>query len=191
LLEGKMLSDLARIQIEGLAPAQAEVPGQETPDSTPDSGTPEATAAVEMVAKALVLERDGNGDWVVVEPAGRQTDQATLAGVIPQLTALNVLSTLDPAPEASATGLDQPANVITITDQSGQQTVIRVGKSVPTGSGYYVQLGEGGPVYVISRFSLSQILDLWQNPPLLPLPTATAEISSTVTGPEITLTPAP
>jgi hypothetical protein len=63
--------------------------------------------------------------------------------------------------------------------------VVNVGKSTPTGSGYYVlDSGADRAIYVIGKFNIDAMTGLIYQPPVLPTATTMLEIA-----PETTPTP--
>ena len=91
--------------------------------------------------------------------------------MVEQLVSAEVLIELSTPPAADQTGLDKPAYVLTITDQSGQKTVIEIGSETPTQTGYYIR--KESVVYVADKFGIDNLVDMLKNPPIQP-PTATA-----------------
>jgi hypothetical protein len=94
-----------------------------------------------------------------------------MSGKMGQLAVMQPISTLNPPPAESEIGLDPPAYTITLTDESGNDTVMEVGAHTPTQSGYYLRMT--GTVYVVSTATIDEIVGMLANPPV-PVPTATS-----------------
>jgi hypothetical protein len=141
--------------------------------------------------KQLYLRKIGVGNWIMTEPVRQNVDIEKVNGVVEQLVAAEVLNKLSTPPAADQIGLDKPAYVLTITDQSGKKSVIEIGAETPTQSGYYVS--KEGSVYVADKFGIDSFVDFLKNPPVAP-PTATATGSlvpqETITG-TVTVQPTP
>jgi hypothetical protein len=152
--------------------------------------------------KVLVLGRDVEGLWTIVEPQSEWlTDSAGVESGISQLLSLQSQFTLEMPDDLAKYGLLQPAYQITINLNGGEKHVLLVGSEAPAVSGYYVQL-DGGAPRVVSKFSLDPVINMVEKPPYqateTPLPTletsgtpgVTQEVDSTEL-PESTATPAP
>ena len=106
----------------------------------------------------------------MTEPERSNVDLEKVNGVVEQLVAAEVLNVLSTPPAADQTGLNKPAYVLTVTDQSEKKFVIEIGSETPTQSGYYVS--KEGLVYVADKFGIDSLVDFLKNPPVAP-PTAT------------------
>ena len=124
----------------------------------------------EAQGKQLYLRKIGVGNWIMTEPVRQNVDLEKVNSVVEQLVSAEVLNALLTPPSADQTGLDKPAYVLTITDQSGKKSVIEIGSETPTQSGYYVS--KEGLVYVADKFGIDSLVDMLKNPPVAP-PTAT------------------
>ncbi len=118
------------------------------------------------------LGRDDQDLWSLTEPQVDATDVGAAESNVSQLISLTVLSTLDPVPPPAATGLDQPADTITIQTKDGKEVKIQVGKQTPIANGYYVQVDQGA-VSVVSKFGLESVLTMLTEPPIMTTPTET------------------
>jgi hypothetical protein len=139
----------------------------------------------DSLGKAVVLGRDANGLWTLVEPAGKQIDLAAAESGVTQLLSLPITLTLEPAFDQAAIGLSPPAYTITLDLSDGKQMVVKVGKLTPIKNGYYTQVDDG-PTTVVSNYSLDAFLKMLENPPALETPTPTLSVTSTLTGTETT-----
>jgi hypothetical protein len=118
------------------------------------------------------LGRDDNDLWSLTEPKVDATDVGGAESIVSQLVSLSVMSTLDPVPPPEATGLDKPADTITIQLKDGSETKIQVGKQTPIANGYYVQVDQGA-VSVVSKFGIESVLKMLTEPPIQVTPTET------------------
>jgi hypothetical protein len=140
--------------------------------------------------KSVEFRRDDQNQWVQVRPAGPEIDSAAMDTTIGQLVTLPVVTTLEEAPELQAAGLEPPAYRLLITLDNGDQVIANIGKTTPTGSGYYV-LSSDRRMYIASKYGLDPILQLVDTPPLKPTPTpAPPQETPGATGmPAVTATP--
>jgi hypothetical protein len=121
-------------------------------------------------SKEIVLDRDASGAWTLTTPKVDGTDTAQVEQAVTQLTSLSVVNTLDPAPAKDAVGLSPAVYTMTVTLKVGGQKIINVGKITPTQSGYYAQV-DNGPMYVVSKYGLDEVLGLLETPPVMPTST--------------------
>ena len=82
----------------------------------------------------------------------RQSYPETVAGAMGQLSADRELEDADALKEY---GLDTPVYTITLTDEEGTVTEIKVGNA--TGNDYYATVGDTGKVYTIQASALDDI----------------------------------
>ncbi len=130
--------------------------------------------------KTVMVSRDTNGQWSLVEPKADYTDVASVEAAATQLASLQVLLTLDTSANLADYGLDKPTYGITVTENGGQQFIAQIGNSTAASTGYYV-LAPGGLPQIVSKYSIDAVLKLWLNPPI-----ATPTVAPTQTG---TITP--
>jgi hypothetical protein len=130
----------------------------------------------ETTGGAVILERDADGLWELVQPAGAETDQAEVETKLGQLTSLRIKTSLEPAADLSIFGLDSPAYRVSLRTTDGQEYGLAVGDLTPTGDGYYVQLN-GNPPQVVNKINIESFLGILDEPPILlnPEPEAPAE----------------
>lgn len=100
------------------------------------------------------FEKDGD-TWYYMEDQDfplRQSYPETVAGAMGQLSADRELEDPDALEEY---GLDAPTYTITLTDEEGTETEIKIGNT--TGNDYYVTAGDTGKVYTIPATALDDI----------------------------------
>jgi hypothetical protein len=147
--------------------------------------------------KSVMIARDVNGQWALVDPKADYTDVASVEAAITQLSSLQVLTVLDATDNLADFGLDEPAYTISVNINGGQQYLAQIGNTTATSNGYYV-LVPGGVPQIIAKYGLDAVLKMLQNPPVA-TPTATptqtgtivstAEMTSTLEAPSSTPTP--
>jgi hypothetical protein len=132
----------------------------------------------------VTLGRDEKGVWALTQPQ-EPTDVSKAEALISQLVDLKILNTLASAPPGQATGLETPADTITVNMNGGDQYLIKLGSPIPTGSGYYLTVNDG-PVLVVSKYGVESVVGIISNPPVQA--TATPEVAPTLeaTGPAAT-----
>lgn len=125
------------------------------------------------------LYRDsGSSNWAIADVPVDQADSHQIESISTQLYSLQVQETLTQTPPLDSIGLVTPAYTITMTTSDGTQLITYVGTQTAIGSGYYVRV-DSGQVVIVDKVVLDDILNLLNNPPLLP--TATPEVTSTET----------
>ncbi|MEJ2600019.1 MAG: hypothetical protein P8Z00_16920 [Anaerolineales bacterium] len=140
----------------------------------------------------LVLGRDASGAWSLEEPKAAATDVGQAESAVTQLSTLSVLNTLASTPQAEASGLGNPSDVITLTMNSGPLQIAYIGKKTPIQNGYYAQLGKDGPVMVLKTDGVDALLRILDSPPILGTPTPTGQPAITPTfTPTVTPQPSP
>lgn len=84
-------------------------------------------------------------------------DSSTVQSLTEAAMALSATAKLEAAGSLADYGLDAPATVTAAYKDSTTHT-LRIGSVVPSGSGYYVALDEGGEVYICSSTTIEQFL---------------------------------
>jgi hypothetical protein len=120
----------------------------------------------------------GTSDWAIAAVPADQADTFQIESVSSQLFSLQVQETLSQTPPLNSIRLDTPAYTITMTISDGSQLITYVGIQTAIGSGYYVRV-DSGPIAIVDKVVMDDILNLLKNPPLLP--TATPEVTTTET----------
>lgn len=137
----------------------------------------------------LFLRKLGGGLWIMTEPERQNLDLEELNARVTQLSLINIMTTLQPAPEADEIGLLPPAYTLTITDEAGKKYILDVGSETPTQSGYYVRMN--GSIYVVSKFNIDGMIEMLENPPIAPptgTPTGAVAPQEVITGTAVTTT---
>ena len=131
--------------------------------------------------KFLVLGRNTEGLWTVLEPKGEgETDASQAESAITQLISLRSQFSLEMPDSLEKYGLLNPTHTITVAMNGGEKHILQVGSEAPAVSGYYIRLDNGFP-QVVSKYSLDPVLEMIEKPPYVPtdIPTLPAEASGT------------
>ncbi len=134
--------------------------------------------------QTVILRRpDPKAEWQVVQPAPQGNefaDQQRITSALYSLAAPSVLTTLDATSDLHTLGLDKPTYIIKVRLKDGKTWQMNVGNETPIQSGYYAQVGQ--QIVVVDKYTLSNVLDLLQTPPLAtPIPTPTQAATPTST----------
>ncbi len=119
---------------------------------------------------SVAVQRNEEGNWVLLEAENEQADQDRIGSAISQAETLRVLTTLEEEPDLDVIGLDHPQYRVSITLADGGIQVAVIGRETPTGSGYYARL-EGNPLQVVNKSSVDSLLEILTDPPIAPTPT--------------------
>jgi hypothetical protein len=151
---------------------------------------------VDQHGLSIVSKLDSNNQWTIEQPAGLLVSQGSMQLILSDLYGITIQSTLLSQLPLDSTGLQLPTYTITLTYQSGQTHLIKVGNLTSTQSGYYVQLDTGNAV-IVSQSGIDGVVGVFKSVAYTPTPTLSADTSTpsatltaTVT-PTLTLTPTP
>ncbi len=127
------------------------------------------------------LYRDpASSNWAIEGVPAAQADSAKIKSAINQLETMQVQETLTQTISLAAIGLETPAYTITLTASSSAPTITYIGMQTAIGTGYYLRVNSG-PVMIVEKTALDNILNLLKEPPLLPTPTPEVAPSESVT----------
>ncbi len=133
------------------------------------------------------LERPSEGGWAVVGLA-QPTDTGKVEQLLSSITALDAIDTMPASTAPEAVGLDQPAYTLTFTSSGGDREVVQIGNATPTGSGYYVRVGQGD-IVLARKSSLDEAIGLLSveqlavQPTEMAVPTGAAALDGTSPAP--------
>jgi len=130
-----------------------------------------AVSIVDAMGGKLLVVRNAEGTWTLVEPA-QEGDAAAIQTAVNQLVALTTLSNLEALTEPGLLGLTPPSYILNIDLEDGTRHVLEVGQPTPIGSGYYVRVDQT-ELRVVGKYILDAIIKLVGEPPLAPTPTPT------------------
>jgi hypothetical protein len=137
--------------------------------------------------KRVEIALNEGGSWTVIQPAG-ETDPTRASTLVDEAAGLQALSIVQATSSLGEYGLNAPSYTLVLKIQDGRQLRAQVGSATLTGSGYYVQIDNSQTVYVVAKYTLDNITQNLDNPPLVPTPTPTLEVTP---GTEPAVTPYP
>ncbi len=117
-------------------------------------------------------------NWAITDVPVDQADSAQIDSISLQLLSLQIQETFTQTLTLAAIGLDTPAYTITIMTVDGNQIITEIGSPNAIGDGYYVRV-DSGPVVLVDKVVLDDVISLITKPPVLPTPTP--EVTSIVT----------
>ena len=165
----------------------APAAGTATPTAaleSPWSLSPEQIASLRISQVAgpgvVVLRRDPDQGWKMVTPPSSGSDSARIEAALTSALAPAVSEIIDAPADLGPFGLAPAQYHLTLLMKDGSSHSMDVGKIDPTGGVYYARLPGDARVWMVSRFSLEDLLGLVDTPPY-PLPTATATTVGTLT----------
>lgn len=134
--------------------------------------------------ETVALKRNEEKGWVLSKPEEVEADQGAAEAAASQIMALKIINEVDAQKDPSIFGFDEPASTITVTFEGGKTSVLEVGDTTPSQSGYYLRVDEK-KVYVVSFSGIDALTSLTFAPPYLntptPVPTATSTPLPTAT----------
>ena len=117
----------------------------------------------------VIVKRDTEGSWVLVEPSGKDADETRIEAVVSQAGRLETLSKFESKIDLADLGLDQANYWINVTLSNGEQKSAFIGNITPTNSGYYAYVN-GAPLQVVNKYNVDSILEILNSPPILVQP---------------------
>lgn len=120
-------------------------------------------------AEVLVVAQDDAGNWVIGPDTTETADAGMIEVIRSGIAGALVQATLSSDYDLSALGLDAPIATITLKNQTGEEVVIQVGAETPTGTGYYVSVGQKAPM-VVNQGVIDDILEQMTMESLVPEP---------------------
>jgi len=145
---------------------------------TSANGTLQSLQISDAQGNKVRIQRDLTKVWVITAPTSAKADQGLAGAAESQVSALQILTSLDTSPDLSAIKLATPAYIIDVAFDNGTQHKLEVGDLTPTNSGYYIRY-DGGKIMVISQSGIDSLLNLLKAPPYPP--TATPDVTETPT----------
>jgi hypothetical protein len=134
----------------------------------------------DSAGNSIDLYRDSSSsNWAITDVPVDQADTFQIESIGAELLSLQIQETLTQSVPLDSFGLVTPAYTITMTTSGGTQLVTYVGSPTVIGDGYYIRV-DSGPVVILDKVAMDDVLNLLKNPPLLP--TATLEVTPTETG---------
>ncbi len=126
-----------------------------------------------------LFQDPASSSWAIEGVPVGQADSTKIKSISNELLALLVEETLPSNISLSSVGLETPTYTITLTTTLNQVSVTYIGMPNAIGTGYYIRQNDG-QIMIVDKSSLDVILNALKEPPLLP--TATPEVTATITG---------
>jgi hypothetical protein len=117
------------------------------------------------------IAREVPGSWTLVSEEAKPVEAGKVEQLCAQIAAVQVMTFLPEDTVPDALGLNAPIYTLQVTTGENQQHEILVGKRIPTGNGYYVQVNDQTPI-VIDQNNVDTIVSL-MNALLVSEPTGT------------------
>lgn len=130
--------------------------------------------------KTVELKRPAQGEWSLEFPEPAPADGPAIQSALSQFSNAQIVSSPASLPGLEALNLDDALFKILLINQDGSQVIVNVGKETPTGSGYYVLASNQKQIVVVNKFAMDALLNLLENPPFQPTPTAEIEATEGV-----------
>lgn len=115
---------------------------------------------------SITLKIDDEGRWIFTTPAEKQVDENSLASSLSQFKNSRIVTKMDPAPDEKDIGLENPAYILEVSFEGGDQFYLKIGNQTPTGSGYYTNLNNK-ILLVVDKFGIEAAIRMIDNPPVL------------------------
>ena len=129
--------------------------------------------------EAVKVARNAENAWAVEMPIAAEADQGMAEAAASQVSALQVLRQIENT-DLETFGLNDPAFVIMLEFQNGNEHTLEVGDATPTNTGYYVRL-DNGKILIADSSGISSLLQFLYSPPYLNTPTAVPASAETPT----------
>jgi len=129
-------------------------------------------------------------NWAITDVPVDQADAAQIDSISQQLLSLQIQETFTQTLALASIGLVTPTYTITMTTTDGNQIITEIGSPNAIGDGYYVRV-DSGPVVLVDKLVMDDVISLLTEPPMLPTPTpeVTSTITATEAGDQATPTP--
>ncbi len=120
----------------------------------------------------FLLQKAASGNW---EIAGliQPVDNGKVGEMVSALATLDNIGSMPASTTLDSVGLQSPAYTLVMTASSGDNETLQIGNATPTGTGYYVRLGQGD-IVLVQKSSLDEVINLLSVEQLAVQPTGTA-----------------
>ncbi|MCS6993167.1 MAG: DUF4340 domain-containing protein [Anaerolineales bacterium] len=140
----------------------------------PEKGQPTRIVIEPAQGSPITLDKT-SGIWLLTTPEKNgPADPNSVDLAATGLTALRILSKIEPAPPLSQIGLEPPAYRVSVTMSDGSKVDFHVGAKTVTQSGYYIRTADGNLV-VTAAYNIDSLLKLAGEPPFLQTATPTPD----------------
>jgi hypothetical protein len=116
--------------------------------------------------RIVSASKNPDGSWTLEEPAGEPADSGRIDSAVGFASGLQVISTLAKVGDLETLGLNPASYQIVLTLQNKTRSKVFIGGLTPTQNGYNVLI-EGQPLKIVERYSLEEVLSLFDDPPIL------------------------
>lgn len=131
-----------------------------------------------------------DGEWRVTAPEEREADSTRIDSLLRQVAGLRSNDTIEGVTSLDTFGLDEPEARVTLVLSDSTTFDFTIGMENVRQTDRYVQKEGDSAVYLVSRTSLTGLLDMVDDPPYPPTPTPAPE-TATPEEDEETPTPTP
>ncbi len=108
--------------------------------------------------EAVVLAKNGAGQWRITAPKPFAADQDSVSGMLSSLSSLNSERLVeDKATDLGQYGLAQPAIEVDITKKEKKIDKLLIGDNTPAGSGVYAALAGDARVFILATYNKSSL----------------------------------
>jgi hypothetical protein len=153
------------------------------------TGTPTSIEITLAGGDAVRMVRDSSNAWMMELPEVAAANPGIAEQAAAQVTALRVLSELD-GNDPATYGLDEPAYVIKVKFDGGEEHILEVGDRTISDAGYYARLDKGG-IVIIDPNGIDALTNLVLFPPYLNTPTPSPVPATSTLPPLPSETPTP
>ncbi len=181
---------VAAIYMNRQAEAEAtatEAPTEEVSFIFPEDSLVTSIEVQPADGEPVAIERNEEKVWVLSKPEEAEAEQGAAEAAASQVGALSIIDPIEDGKDPSIFGFDTPVYTFTIGFEDGKMSVLKIGDTTPSESGYYVWVDEE-KMYVVSMNGIDALASLTFAPPYLNTPTPSPTVTST---PLPTETPAP
>ena len=116
--------------------------------------------------QTVSAKKDLEGNWILDKPPGQPADTGRIDAAVGIASGLQVLSTINRVGDLETLGLNPASYQIELILDDGTRLHVFVGSLTPTQSGYNVFI-EGQPLKIVERYSLEEVLSIFNDPPIL------------------------
>ncbi|MFN8535645.1 MAG: DUF4340 domain-containing protein [Dehalococcoidia bacterium] len=154
------------VEVNKPEPAPPGVTPVPTPVAIVD-GTPDQLSGIEIrtAEGRAVLSLPAGGSWQLTEPAAGEADQVRLLSLVGRLLPLTANRVIADTSQLGQYGLQNPNSTLVLNKYDGSRTELRIGDQTALADGYYVRVGNDGPVYIVSRAVIDEARRLVSEPP--------------------------
>lgn len=116
--------------------------------------------------RIVSAKKGSDRNWILEEPAGQPADAGRIDSTVGIASGLQVLSTINKAGDLETLGLNPASYQLELILIDGTRMQAFIGGLAPTQSGYNVFI-EGQPLKIVERYSLEEVLSIFNDPPIL------------------------